>query len=224
MLDFLRENGFILGALTGGLAGAVFKTIFDHLQREKKNLLFIVNSRMVLGRNRLKEEIRYKDEPVESLCSHEVIVHNRGNRGLKEIPIKIMCESGRFVGVPEIIKGPKGAKYQSITEDDNKTAVVKYDLLKKGEEFEISLIAVDSVDSQIMVVARVDEVNEKQITREEEVLILKRWANVLRALVFIFLGVMMGIMTSIVGLVGAIVVGLLSVGVLFYGIQKNHKK
>ncbi len=232
MWDFLRENGFIMSALAGGLAGAIFTFLVDYLRRQKKRLLFIVNSRKVIERNYPEIDVHYEGEAVQRIYSHEVIVRNEGIQRLKAILIKIKCNSGKFIELltkpVTIMSHSAGTKYK--LEDDGKTVVVKFDVLMPNEALKISLIAVDSVDSQIVVEAQGEDLGlrYKQITRDEQVHNLKRVAMAISLLVLlIFVTVLtyftlrlIGENLKVDGLSVGIVLIAIAVGLIIYQLWK----
>lgn len=97
MIDFFRQNSFIIGALTGSLAAYLFRLLISYLRREKRILSYIISSRKIVERCYPKIDIRYDNKPIERLYSHKITIRNDGNRAIKKIPIKIKCDSGKFV-------------------------------------------------------------------------------------------------------------------------------
>jgi hypothetical protein len=166
MWQFLRENPFLVGALTGGLAAYLLSLLVNHLAREKKRLAYSVTSRKIVERGHRDLEIRYRAEPIERLYSHQIIIRNTGNRALKDLPIRISCNGGRLVEFDW--SGPEGADFRVSPQDDHQTLIVNCDLLNRGEHFKVGLTVVsltlDAAGSQISVVARAENLKCKEIT------------------------------------------------------------
>ena len=94
MWQFIRENSFIVGALTGAVGAFLLKLLVDHLQREKKWIGYSVNSRGIVERGNPNLAITYKNREINRLSSHSVLLRNIGNRPLKELPVRITLSSG----------------------------------------------------------------------------------------------------------------------------------
>jgi hypothetical protein len=74
VMDFLRQNGFIIGALSGSMAAYLLGLLVSHLRREKKWLGFSVTSRMIVEKGHPDLSLTYKGRGIERLHSHAISV------------------------------------------------------------------------------------------------------------------------------------------------------
>src|SRR5205809_5330701 len=89
VMDFLRQNAFIVGALSGSLAAYLLGLLVSYWRREKKWLGFSVTSRMIVEKGHPDLALTYKSRNIERLDSHAISVRNIGNRSLTKQPIRI---------------------------------------------------------------------------------------------------------------------------------------
>jgi hypothetical protein len=161
MWEFIQENSFIIGALTGGLAAYLLSLLVKYFTREKKVLGYSTTSRKIVERGHQDLEIKYRGQVIERLYSHQVIVRNVGNRALKDLPVRISCDGGKLVEFE--LTAPEGAEFP-VTREDDQSLVVDCKLLNRGEHFEVGLTAIDTIASSISVVARAENLKCKEIT------------------------------------------------------------
>jgi hypothetical protein len=126
MWEFIKENSFIIGALTGGLAAYLLSLIVRYFTREKKRLGYSVTSRKIVERGHRDLEIKYRGQAIERLYSHLVTVRNTGNCASKDLPVRISCDGGKLVEFE--LANPQGADFQSILEDGDQTLVTPISL------------------------------------------------------------------------------------------------
>jgi hypothetical protein len=164
MFEYIK---IIFAVLSGGLAGAIFKHFFDIRNREKKLLTYNIISRQVIERGHPELEIRYHNQPIDSLFSYKVILRNEGNRALKNLPIQIICDSGKFIGPIEKVS-PQGSETDVDFQDDAKKIVLKCDLLNPNEELQLGASLVNSINREVTVVARDDYLICAPATKEPQ--------------------------------------------------------
>lgn len=162
MFEYIK---IISAVLTGGLAGAIFKHFVDARNREKKLLTYSIIGRQVIERGHPELEIRYHNQPIDSLFSYKVILRNEGNRALKNLPIQIICNSGKFIGPIEKLS-PPGSETEVDFQDEAKKIVLKCDLLNPTEEVQLGFSLVNSINREVMVVARDDYLICSPATKE----------------------------------------------------------
>jgi hypothetical protein len=161
-VEFLRQNSFIIGALTGSLATFLLKLLIDYLHREKRWLGYSVNSRKIVEAGHPDLHIRYKDRDIKRLHSHSVIVRNIGNVALKDIPIRIVSEGGGEI-VEHEIQPPEGASFGIVLEEQV-TLRIDCDLLNRDEAVTVGFTALDSSNDEVRVVARAENLTFHRIT------------------------------------------------------------
>lgn len=162
VMDFLRQNGFIVGALSGSMAAYLLGLLVSHLRREKKWLGFSVTSRMIVEKGHPDLALTYKGRGIERLHSHAISVRNIGNRALTKQPIRIETSDGGEIVAHEVER-PVGAEFTAIT-PDAKTLIVDCDLLNPGEAFVVGVTVVDSQDGKVSATARGEGLVCKQLS------------------------------------------------------------
>jgi hypothetical protein len=162
MWEFIRENSFVIGALTGGLAAYLLSLIVQYLTREKKILGYSVTSRKIVERGHKDLEIKYRGQAIERLYSHQITARNIGNRALKDLPVCISCDGGELVEFE--LTSPEGADFQLIHEEGGQTLTINCDLLNRGEQFKVGLTAIDTSSHRVSVIARSENLKCKDIT------------------------------------------------------------
>jgi hypothetical protein len=162
MWEFIQQNSFVVGAFTGGLAAYLLSLVVNYLTREKKMLAYSVASRKIVERGHKDLAITYRNQPIERLYSHQVVVRNAGNRALKELPIRMSCKNGKFVESELTV--PDGASFNLVSDDTGQTVIVHCDLLNKGESFSVGLTAVDTSSDKISVTARAENLVCKELS------------------------------------------------------------
>jgi hypothetical protein len=161
MWQFIKDNPFIVGALTGSLASYLLGLLVSYLRREKKILGYSRLSRKIAERGGKDLNIEYKGQQINSLYSHQVIIRNIGNRALKDVDVQIICDGGKFVDLKFDV--PKGANYIPRKEDEDKKVIIKCDLINRGESFTVGLTSINSKSEDVSVVARDENLICKEI-------------------------------------------------------------
>ena len=80
MWDFIQQNSFVVGALSGGLAAHLLSLLINFFTREKKKKGYSIASRFIVEKGHKDLVIHYKGQEIERLLSHQVIIRNTGNR------------------------------------------------------------------------------------------------------------------------------------------------
>lgn len=162
MLQFLHENTFIVGALSGSVAAYLLGLLISYWRREKKWLGFSITSRMIVEKGHPDLALTYKGRNIERLHSHAVTIRNIGNRALTKQPVRIETTGGSEIVAHEL-ELPSGAAYSTSLPDSN-TLLIDCDLLNPGEAFIIGLTVIDSKDGQVKATARGENLVCKQIS------------------------------------------------------------
>ena len=161
MWQFLKDNQFIVGALSGSLASYLIGLLVSHLRREKRWLGYSIESRNIVKVGDSRISMRFESRDIRRLDSHTVIIRNIGNRPLSNVPVRIVAPDGAEV-VDYEFETPDGAKFT----ENRPTAseiVVSCDLLNPGEAAAVGLTVADSQDSDIKVLARVEGLTVRRI-------------------------------------------------------------
>lgn len=161
-MDFLRQNAFLVGALSGSLAAYLLGLLVSYWRREKKWLGFSVTSRMIVEKGHPDLSLTYKGRNIERLHSHAVSVRNIGNRALTKQPIRIEAGGGGEIVAHEVER-PAGAEFTARTPNAN-TLIVDCDLLNPGEAFVVGVTVVDSQDGVVSATARGEGLICKQLS------------------------------------------------------------
>lgn len=162
MLQFLRENAFIVGALSGSLAAYLLGLLITYWRREKKWLGFSITSRMIVEKGHPDLALTYKGRNIERLHSHAVTVRNIGNRALTKQPVRIDTAGGGEIVAHEL-EQPSGATFSTDSPDPT-ALIIDCDLLNPGEVFIVGLTVVDSPDGRVSATARGENLICKEIS------------------------------------------------------------
>jgi hypothetical protein len=162
MWQFIKNNSFVIGALTGSVAAYLLGLLVGYWRREKRWVGFSVTSRMIVERGHPDLSLKYKDRAIERLHSHTVTIRNIGNRPLTKQPVRIESAQGGELVAYELDK-PRGANFEAAKSDDQ-TLLVNCDLLNPGEVFIVGLTVVNSPDGELAVTARGENLVCKQIS------------------------------------------------------------
>jgi hypothetical protein len=139
--EFIKQNQFIVGALSGSVAAYLLGLLVSHLRREKRWLGYSVSSRNVVQSGPKKLSLTYDGQTIERLDSHTVVFRNVGNRALKNLPIRISPPTnGRILDWE--LDAPAGAEFHA--KPGNEGLVVTIDLLNPGEAFGIGFSVADA--------------------------------------------------------------------------------
>ena len=162
MWEFLRQNQFVVGALSGSLAAYLLGLLVSHLKREKKWLGYTVGSRNIVKRGHSSLSLKFQNSDIERLDSHVVVLRNIGNRPLVKLPVRIDCPGAKSI-VEHEVKCPDGSEIQTTLEKPH-LLVVDLDLLNPEEAIEVGLTVVDSSEAQVQVVARAENLLLKEMS------------------------------------------------------------
>ncbi len=142
MWEFLRQNQFVVGGLTGSLAAWILGQIFTHYKREKRWLGFTTTGRNIVQSGHGKLAISYDGRPVKRLDSYSITFRNIGNKPLSSLPVRIQClESGTIF--EHELSGPDGNAY-SVSTNGPHELEISVDLLNVGEAFSVGLTVADA--------------------------------------------------------------------------------
>ena len=89
MWEFIKDNPYVVGAVTGSLATYLLGLLVSHLKRDKRWLGYSITSRNVVQAGPKKLALTYDGKPVSRLDSHTVAFRNIGNRPLGALPVKV---------------------------------------------------------------------------------------------------------------------------------------
>lgn len=141
MWDFLRENQFVVGALTGSLAAFLLGLWVTHLRREKRWLGFTSSSHNVVQRGHTKVSMRYEEREIARLDSHTVVLRNIGNRPLVKLPVALQLPTAGTI-LEFDVSLPAGSATTSALEGADKVVLI-LDLLNPGESLTVGLTVAD---------------------------------------------------------------------------------
>ncbi len=154
MWQFLRENQFVVGALTGSLAAFLLGLWITYLRRDKRWLGFTSSSRNVVQRGHSKMSVRYEDREIARLDSHTVVLRNIGNKPLVKLPVSLQLPSSGSILEYETSL-PEGSATATELEAPDKI-VVTLDLLNPGESLSVGITVADCAAESIKVIARAE--------------------------------------------------------------------
>lgn len=154
MWEFIRQNQFIVGALSGSLAAYLLGLLVSHYRREKRWLGYSVSSRNVVRSGPKKLSLTYDGQSIDRLDSHTVVFRNIGNRALKSLPVRIRPPANGRVLDWEL-DAPPGAEFEAKLAGDG--LIVTIDLLNPGEAFGLGFSVADAGSLEgVDVVARAE--------------------------------------------------------------------
>jgi hypothetical protein len=154
MLEFIKENSFLVGALSGSLAAYLLGLVVSHVRREKRWLGYLTDNRNIVRSQHSDLAFTFKNVGINRLDSHSVQLRNIGNRALVQLPVRIAASAGARI-LEHSIGIPKGASFDAANPYPNEIRVT-FDLLQPSETAKIELTVADSPDGLINVIARVD--------------------------------------------------------------------
>ena len=161
MLDVIKNNPFIIGALSGSLASYLLGLLVSYWRREKRWLGYAVTSRNIVQAGSQKLALTYDGRPTLRLDSHTVLFRNIGNRPLSALPVKVQCTGGGLI-LDHELKLPDGASFASTAESEHITVTI--DLLNPGETFSVGLTVADSSGTGgVKAIARAEFLHLQQI-------------------------------------------------------------
>lgn len=162
--EFMQQNSFLVGAVTGSLATFILGEIVKYYRREKKTLGYSISSRKIIERGDRDIEIRYKNQEINNIFSNQVTIRNIGNRALKDLPIKIGCDNGKIL--ENELSSPEGANYTISNQDNDKSIIINCDLINKGESFHFGFTSINVESEKISVIARGENLTLKEISQD----------------------------------------------------------
>lgn len=160
MWDFIRENPFVAGALTGSVAAYLLGLLISYLRREKRWIGYQVSRRNIVEGGPSKLEVSYAGRSISRLDSQLVQVRNIGNRPLVDQPVQISIANGEIADCE--LSLPDGAVAQVATPEPHMRTVT-FDLLNPGEALNIGVTVIDGHDEPVSVVARGELLEVRQI-------------------------------------------------------------
>jgi hypothetical protein len=161
MWQFLKENPFIVGALSGSLAAYLLGLLVSHLRREKRWIGYSIESRNIVKAQDSRVSMRFENRDIRRLDSHTVLVRNIGNRAVTGLPVRITATKNAHI-VEHDLDPPDGASFQVQQVVPNEI-IVTCDLLNPGEAAGVGLTIADSSDEELRVVARAEGLIVKKI-------------------------------------------------------------
>jgi hypothetical protein len=161
MWEFVRQNPFVAGALSGSLAAYLLGLLVSYWRRDKRWLGFSLTSRNVVQAGPKKLALTYDGKLIQRLDSHTVLFRNIGNRPLGVLPVKVQCTGGGTILEHEL-STPDGASFSSTAAADHIT--INVDLLNPGETFSVGLTVADSSPaSGVKAIARAEYLELREI-------------------------------------------------------------
>ncbi|MBX3713236.1 MAG: hypothetical protein KF800_14850 [Lysobacter sp.] len=161
MWEFVKENQFVVGALSGSLAAYLLGLLVSYFRREKRWLGYSISARRIAQGGLGKLALTYDGVNIDCADSCTVIFRNIGNRPLKSIPVKIIPHKSGVI-IDHELKLPKGASFD--VNADGQDFTVNVDLLNPGEAFTVGLTIVDGVSPDaVNVVARAELLEVREI-------------------------------------------------------------
>jgi hypothetical protein len=161
MWQFLKDNPFIVGALSGSLAAYLLGLLVSHLRREKRWLGYSIESRNIVKADDSRVSMKFENRDIRRLDSHSVLVRNIGNRPLANLPVRFVASDGSLI-VEHDLELPDGANFQVLQSKSNEINVT-CDLLNPGEAASVGLTVADSPDNELRVIARAEGLTVKRI-------------------------------------------------------------
>ena len=159
MWQFLKDNPFVVGALSGSLTAYLLGLIVSFIRRDKKWLGYSVDSRNIVSKGHTHLSMWYDTTEINRLDSHTIVIRNIGNRPLTALPIRIGPGTGRIV--EHELTPPDGAIFSAAFQES--LLIVTCDLLNPGEAASIGVTVADCEDGIIKIVARAENLTVKQI-------------------------------------------------------------
>jgi hypothetical protein len=163
MWQFIKENQFVVGALSGSVAAFLLGLVVNYFKREKIWLGHSILSRNIALKGHSSVSILYESREIQRLDSYTVLLRNIGNRAFKNQPIKIECSSGEIVDYG--VETPDGANFDADVE--NGQLVLICDLLNPGESIKLEVTVMDATKPKALkVIARAENLKLKEIGYE----------------------------------------------------------
>lgn len=80
MWEVLKDNPFIVGALSGSLAAYLLGLLVSYLRREKRWFGYSIESRSIVKAGDERVSMKFEGRDIRRLDSHTVLIRNTGNR------------------------------------------------------------------------------------------------------------------------------------------------
>lgn len=161
MWQFLKDNQFIVGALSGSVAAYVLGSLVSYLRREKRWLAYSIESRNIVQAQDSRLSMKFEDRDIRRLDSHTVLIRNTGNRALTNLPVRIVASEDAHI-VEHDLDPPDGASFEVQQPSRNEISVT-CDLLNPGEAARLGLTVADSSNGEVRVIARAEGLTLKKI-------------------------------------------------------------
>lgn len=185
MWEFLKDNTFIVGALSGSLASYLLGLLVSYLRREKRWLGYSIDSRNIVKAQDSRVSMKFENQDIRRLDSHTVLIRNIGNRAISNLPVRVLASEAAYF-VEYDIEPPEGSSFQIQQPTPNEINVT-CDLLNPGEAATVGLTVADSSDDKLRVIARAEGLTVKKIgarsTTTELLDILLVSSSIIRVLV-----------------------------------------
>jgi hypothetical protein len=157
MWQFLRDNPFVVGALSGSMATYLLGLLVSHIRREKRWLGYSVESRNIVRAQDSRLSMKFENRDIRRLDSHTVLIRNIGNRPLTNLPVRVVASNGAHI-VEHDLDPPDGASFQVQQPTPNEINVA-CDLLNPGEAAAVGVTVADSPDDDLRVMVRAEGVD-----------------------------------------------------------------
>ena len=167
MMQLLRDNPWVFGALTGSLATYLLQLVIGHVRREKRWIGYSI-SRHTIARGGSRLAITYAGRSVERLDSCVLTLSNIGNRALRRLPVTIRAPDGEIL--EREVRGPDGATLD-VQSPRSSDLAISCDLLNPGENYTLSLTLADSKEP-VQVIARAEYLRVKAMGTTGDVLLM----------------------------------------------------
>ncbi|MBW8042604.1 MAG: hypothetical protein FVQ85_21775 [Planctomycetes bacterium] len=165
MIEFLKENQFLLGIFTGSAAAYILSLFVQWIRRERKILGYSVSSRTITKEKLEELTIKYKNTETKYLHSHSITLSNIGNRPLKDFPVRIECASDGYIFGSEV-SAPPGEIFETEIEDPD-YITIHCGLLNIGESFTVGLTVLHTPSIGLSLTARQENLKVKQLSQSE---------------------------------------------------------
>ena len=103
VMEFLRQNAFVGGALSGSVAAYLLGLLVSYWRREKNWRGFSVTSGMIVEKGHPDLAFTYKGRTIERLHSPAISVRNIGNRALTRQPIRVEASVNGEIVAHEVV-------------------------------------------------------------------------------------------------------------------------
>lgn len=161
MVEFLRDYGTIISALTGGLAGYVLNIIVTHMKRKRKVLGYSIITQSIAKSSRPDLKILWGERPLSSVDAVLLTLRNIGNQPLVHIPVRVETEAGSEI-LETADTGPLGVEVTPIHESEN-SHIFTIDLLNPGEVLSLALTVANAGGGLVQLSARAEFLQVREV-------------------------------------------------------------